>query len=180
MSKDQGIKRLLSPESRDFVLTNQDDKRRRNDSIEIVDSQSLQSKAMEDFPEFKPTLRDLKKTMDNTVESEDIKDLATKHDLKVMDDRICAQGQEISQLRGELKIIQGNVASLQSTVDGQLAENIAKQAGSMGREPGSANSNMADRGVNKPRTPTLQQRSLVFEGLNGQVVDCDRGYDLFK
>ena len=55
--------------------------------------------------ETEPMLRDLKRTiaiilnrLDNMVKSEDIKELATKQDLKIMDDRICTQGQEISQL----------------------------------------------------------------------------------
>ena len=94
--------------------------------------------------------------LDHTAKVDDIKDLATKNDLKEMDDRILAQGQEIQQLRGKINSLRNNVASIQLTVDGQI-----------GRDPGYGFSNTADRTVNKPQIQTTQQRNLVIEGLNG-------------
>ena len=171
MSKDQGQKRLLSPESN---TTSFEDKRRRNNSIEIDDLNPSQVSNMEP----QPTLLDLKKCMnviltrlDTTVKADDLKQLATKQDLKGIDDRITANNQEISQLRDEMKQLKGNFDQLQTSVDGQIAQNMARVDRSRGHEPGSSQFNMATSEVNIGRTGSTQRRNLVIEGLTGDNDD---------
>ena len=131
--KDQGLKRLLSPESVNTIPGKVIDKKRRQDSIVIItDTMEPLGTAELDLP---PLLSDLKKCMDvilTTAKKEDLSELATKLDMKVLDDRISAQGQEISQLRDELKSIRTYFNSLQETVDRQLMVNIN---GSKGHDP---------------------------------------------
>ena len=94
--------------------------------------------------EPEPSLLDIKQLIDsmsiglnNTVSIDDIKVLATRKDLSELDARIDAQGQEILQLRGELKLLQNNIASVQTTVDSQIASGLGNGAESTGRDPGS-------------------------------------------
>ena len=171
MSKEQGTKRLLSPES---TNAKPDDKRVRNDSIEIDDQTPSQIPNMEGDLEQPLTLADLKKTMDIilsrlslTASTQDLKGLATKDDIKVLDDRITAQGTEISQLRNEMKTIQGKFNDLQNNVDSQTAANLTRDARSLGRDPGNTRTSMADPKVNTVRTDMSRRRNLVFEGLIG-------------
>ena len=172
MSKDQGTKRLRSPGTAN-ASNHSDDKRRRNDSIEIIEEGSSQIENMN--PE-EPSLTDIKTTMDTilarlklTPLAEDIKNLVSKDDLKVIDDRITAQNQEIGQLREEIKTLKGNFETLQANVDNQTALNLATESRSLGRDPGYTTSNMATINVNTSRTTTSQRRNLVIEGLAGDT-----------
>ena len=152
MPNEQGQKRLLSPES----ITTTEDKRRRNGSIEIIDFDSQIETTM---AEPAPSVSDLKNSMDTmmaslalTANKEDIKHLATKGDFKIMDDRITAQGTEISQLRSEVKTLQENMVTLQSNVDSQFANSFARTVRSLGHEPGRSTNNMAAREANRAGT----------------------------
>ena len=171
MSAEQGKKRLLSPGNVNLVNT-PDDKRRRNDSLVIEEDEPAQPLNME--PEQQPSLLDLKKSIDAIITSlnltaskEDIKNLASKNDIKTLDDRLLAHDQEIGQLRDEIKTLKGNIDSLQSNVDSQLAASLASGSGSVGRDPGSITFNMASTDVNNRCVSPPQRRNLVIEGLTG-------------
>ena len=165
-------KRLLSPTS----TVNTEDKRRRNDSLEIDDITPSQIDNMEK----EPTLSELKVLIDSvitqlksTAKSDDLLNLASKRDIKEIDDRVTAQNTEISQIRTQMKEIQNNVNSLQMTVDGQLAASYAREGRSMGRdpnrEPGTITSNMAAPSANRIQTNDSRRRNLVIEGLKGDT-----------
>ena len=102
-----GLKRLLSPESQTIIADNQEDKHRRNNFGGSIDISLPISNTMEE-----PQLTTYRIDLDHTVKI----DLATKNDLKEIDDRIVAQGQDIQQLRREINSLRNNVASIQSTV----------------------------------------------------------------
>ena len=163
-------KRLLSPQ----LNTNTEDKRRRNDSIEIEEDLSSQSFKMEK----ETTLADLKILMDSiitqlkdTAKSDDLLTLASKQDIKEIDDRVTAQNEEILQLREQMKEVQNNLNSLQSTVDGQMAANMTRPGRSVGRdpsfEPGTTTGNMAAPRRTRSQTGDPRRRNLVIEGLQG-------------
>ena len=172
MSNEQGQKRLLSPESN--TNPNTEDKRRCNDSLEIDEIAPSQVENMEQ----EITLLDLKKLLDgvivqlkDTAKADDLLNLASKQDIKEIDDRVTAQSQEINQLRTQMSTLQNNFNSLQSTVDGQLAANMARGSGSVGPdptfEPGRTTTNMAATGAYGPQSSPSRRRNLVFEGLKG-------------
>ena len=163
-------KRLLSPQ----LNTNTEDKRRRNDSIEIEEDLSSQSFKMEK----ETTLADLKILMDSiimqlkdTAKSDDLLTLASKQDIKEIDDRVTAQNEEIVQLREQMKEVQKNLNSLQSTVDGQMAANLTRPVRSVGHdpnfEPGTTTGNMAAPMPTRSQTGDPRRRNLVIEGLQG-------------
>ena len=171
MSKEQGTKRLLSPES---TSSTSEDKRCRNDSIEIDELTPSQVQINEGETEQPLTLADLKKTMDEILtqlsfkaSSQDLKGVATKEDIKVLDDRISARGTEISQLRVEMVTLQGKFNELQTNVDSQTAANLTRGAGSRGRDPGSITTYSPNPNVNNVRTDLSRRRNLMFEGLTG-------------
>ena len=144
MSNEQGKKRLLSPGN--INLT--DDKRRRNDSLEIDESDPTQKLDME--PEHELSLLDLKKSMDAilfkltlTATKDNLKELASKEDFKELDNPLLAQNHEIGQLRDELKTLKGNLDTLQANVDSQLAASMSSGMGSVGRDPGTTTQNIA-------------------------------------
>ena len=157
-------KRLLSPSNID-PTENPDDKRSRNASLDIDEIDPTQLGKMELDKE--PMMSDLKKSMDTilaqlslTALSEDLKKVASRTDLKEMDNRLLAQSQEIGQLREEMKSLRGNFESLQSNVDRQIAANLASGAGSLSGDPGNITPNMAAGEVNS-------RQNLVFEALTG-------------
>ena len=169
-NKEQGLKPVLSPESVNITPGKIKDKRRRHSSDIVSYKMEPQEGVREEAP---LTMIDMKKYMDviltrldTTVKKNDLKDLVTKSDLKVMDDRISAQGQEITQLMEEIKGIRTNFDSLQGTVDRQIAVNISGSVGhDLRREPGSTISNMATGQVNMTREGLTKCRNLVIEGL---------------
>ena len=175
-SRDQGLKRILSPETTNANSQNED-KRRRKDSLEIVEFDLADT--MEPVQPDQPlTLLDIKKSIDTilsrlelTALSDDIKNLVSKDDLKELDDRIVAQGQELNQIKEKMKVLKGDFNLLQSNVDGRLAENLARGERSLGRDPsrdpGTTTFNMAASARNYQRVSPLQWRNLVFEGLVG-------------
>ena len=172
MSKEQGIKRLLSPESN----ISAEDKRRRNNSLEIVEDTPTKSVTMEPettLSDIRLLINTLSARLDNTAKTEDLLNLATKQDLKTIDDRITAQGQEITQLRTEVQNLQSNFNTLQANVDGQFAASLAGGERSVGhgpgREPGRTTTNMADRISNNPQSEQSRRKNLVFEGLKGDT-----------
>ena len=170
MSTEQGKKRLLSPGSINLA----DDKQRRNDSLDIDNSDTVLKEIME--PEQNElSLLNLKQSISSvivmlnlTASKGDLKALASKGDLKELDDRIVAQNQEIGQLRDELKSLKTNFDSLQANVDGQLAASLASGAGSLGRDPGRIITNMASAEGNNLRSSNTQRQNLVIEGLIGE------------
>ena len=171
---EQGKKRLLSPGNNNSAA-NPDDKRRRNDSVEIDDLDPSQIEIME---QDNLTMSNLNIKMDKMIEqlslsvkAEDIKNLVSKADLKIFDDRLLAQSQEIGQLRDEMKSLKSNLDVLQSNLDSHIATSFDAGERSVGhdphREPGRRISNMAPAGVNNPRSMSMQRRNLVIEGLGG-------------
>ena len=172
MSKDQGTKRLLSPETVNSVA-NKEDKRRRNDSLEIDESDPSQVEIMD--PK-QPSMWDLQKSMDDvlrrltlTALSEDLNKLVSKDDLKELDDRVLAQSQEIDQLRDEMKGMQTKFDRLQSNVDSHIAANLSGATRSLGRDPGRTITSMAAPGSNRSRSTGPQRRNLVIEGIRGET-----------
>ena len=117
------LKHVLSPDSVNIPPGKIEEKRRRQGSIDIV-NETMEPIGVGEIP---PSMMDLKKCMDvilkrldTTARKDDLNDLATKTDLKELDDRITAQAQEISQLRGELKVVKSNFDNLQVSVDRQI------------------------------------------------------------
>ena len=157
-------KRLLSPQ----LDINTEDKRRRNESIETKADVPPLSFNMEK----ETTLADLKLLMDSiTAKTDDLLTLASKQDIKEIDDRVTAQNEEIVQLRDQMKEIQNNLNNLQSTVDSQMAANMTRAGRSVGRdpnfEPGTTTVNMAAPRPNKSQVGDPRCRNLVVEGLKG-------------
>ena len=72
--------------------------------------------------------------LDSVPTVENLAILASKQDIKEMDDRIMALSTEIAQLWNEMRNMQGNFNSLQTTVDSQLAANMSMATGSVGRD----------------------------------------------
>ena len=166
-------KRLLSPESTENI----EDKRHQNNSLDMIDILPLQ---IVDMEKETITLSELKTLMDSmiaqlktTAKTDDLLVLASKQDIKVIDDRVTAQNTEISQLRTQMNEFQRNLNSLQSTVDGQLAANFARAGRSVGRdpghEPGRTTSNMAYLSAIRTQTTDSRRRNLVIEGLKGDT-----------
>ena len=110
--------------------------------------------------------------LDSVPTVENLAFLASKQDIKEMDDRITAQSTEITQLRNEMRSMQGNFNNLQTTVDSQLAANISMASGSVGRDltrdPGRTTYKMADGEPNTTQSGLSRRRNLVFEGLKGE------------
>ena len=107
-NNEHSLKRVLSPDSVNITPGKIEDKRRRQGSIDIVDD-IMDPIGVGEIP---PSMMDLKKCMDvilkrldTTAKKDDLNDLATKTDLKELDDRITAQAQKITQLRDELKVV---------------------------------------------------------------------------
>ena len=155
------------------LLSNPDDKRRRADSIEIVEEEPTHSGDINPLPQ-ESSLTDIKTTMDTILARltliltvDDLKNLASKSDLKEMDDRITAQSKEIGQLRYKMTTLRGNLELLQANVDNQVALNLAGGSRLLGRDTGYTSSNMAPASVNTSRAPSTQRRNLVIEGLQG-------------
>ena len=185
MSIEQGKKRLLSP-GNTISPTNPDDKRRRNNSLEIEEDLDLTepknmepNRPTEPAEVAEPSMSDLNKKMDIimtrlnlTALSEDLINLVSKDDLKEFDDRLIAQNQEIGQLRDEMKVLKGNIDVLQSNLDSHVAANLAGSSRLVGRDPGRdpgyTTSNMAARASNFARLSPPQRRNLVIEGLRGE------------
>ena len=177
--KEQGTKRILSPET---INTNsqKEDKRRRNDSLEIVKFDLSQANMMDpEQPERPLTLLDIKKSMDIilsrlelTALADDIKNLVSKDDLKELDNQIVAQGHEMNQMKEEMKIMKQDLKTLQSNIDGRLASSLAggeRLVGrDLGRDPRTTTFNMAASARNNQRVSPTQRRNLVFEGLVGE------------
>ena len=174
MANEQGKKRLLSPGNIN-PETNPDDKRRRNDSVDIDDFEPSQ---LEDMAQAELSLSDINKKMDIimqqltlSVKVDDLKNLANKNDLKIFDDRLLAQSQEIGQLREEMKSLKGDFDVLQSNLDSHIAASFDAGGRSVGhdlrRDPGRRNFNMVSFDVNNTRAVSTPRRNLVIEGLGG-------------
>ena len=174
-SKEQGLKRVLSPESVNITPGKVEDKRRRQDSVDIGKDMMEPTEGTDtptSMSDLKKCMDAMLKRLDSTAKKEDLSDLATKSDLKLLDDRTSAQGQKINQLMNELKSIKTNFDSLQQTVDRDVAVSIT---GSLGRDPGSepgrTTTSMAAGFTNKTGEGLSKRRNLVVEGLRGDSED---------
>ena len=145
---------------------NPEDKRRRNNSLGNELPQPIIMDIIS-MLELKLSMDMILAKLSLTALAEDMKGLASKEDLKRIDDQMTTQNHEIGQLKDEVKILKGNLETLQANVDKQYALNLVNGSGSMGHDPGSNSFNMAPRSVNNPCAATPQQRNLIIEGLNG-------------
>ena len=177
MPNEQGLKQVLSPESTQ-ATKNSEDKRRRNEYNLSIDE--LDPTQIGNMEPAKPTLKDLQLSIEKiltwlnlTASADDIKDLVTKEDFKEMDIRLMAQNHEINQLKDNMRKMKVSLDTLQATMDGQIANNMATGGRPWGHEPGSTtrSTNMVARSVNTQRTENPQRRSLVIEGLGGESND---------
>ena len=173
MSTDRGNKRLLSPGS--ATIENPEDKRQKgNNSSQINDIQPLEMEALPDERDL--TLADIKRYMDNILtqvnsNGRDIQTLATKNDLKEINDQITAHGTEIDQLKDELKTLKLSIQGIEENVDLHLAQKVDRMSRTAGLQTGRPNYNMAPNDQNKRYSPSTKRRNLVFEGLPGQNDD---------
>ena len=74
--------------------------------------------------------------------------MVSKDDLKELDDQIVAQGQEMNQIREEMRGLKQDLKTLQSNFDGRFASSLAggeRLVGrDLGRDPGMSTHNMID------------------------------------
>ena len=158
-TNEQGIKRLLSPDSTKLTEAEKLDKRLRQNSIEIEDdSERIPSMAEAEQPE-----RDLKSWM--ATISGQLKLTATKQDLDTINNRIDAQGIEIKQIRDELSQYKKNFDNLQASFDQNEARKFSGEYETTNRNSNLRYvNNMAPRGGSVSNNP---RKNLVIEGLKG-------------
>ena len=136
------------------------EKKTRKNSIDIDDIDPSQAKMEPETESMDLTMANLKmwmanisKQLSDTVKLDNIKDLASKSDLDTINDRITAQGEEINQLREELKECQQNFNQLRTQFDLTTAQELDRKQESAERGRGQGQyrtrSNMADS-ENKP------------------------------
>ena len=171
---DQGVKRNYSPGT---TLSPNQEKKARKDSIDIDDIDPTQLE-MEPETEKDLTMSDHKSWMKTiseqlkeTVKLDNIKDLASKQDLDIMGDRITAQGNEIQQIRDEIKLCQSDISSLRSQFDKTIAEELERKLETAAGSQGQGRINMAAE--NQYTTPkrNTTRRNLVIQGLKGETEE---------
>ena len=169
-----GQKRLISPESQQLQL--QLDKLLRHNSLEYV----LDINSHLAQPSFirKVTLEDIMRGIDTltttTVKHDDLKGLATKHDLLNLESSVKAQSLELHQLRTAFNKQQREINVLKETVDSNCAALMSAAERSADRDTNLGHRMFTFNGGPGPQSaPQRLSKSfnLVIEGVPDLPID---------
>ena len=155
---------MLSPESVSLPATSTPiEKRQRHNSKKACDINPLNLNKMETEPQ------DLQSWM--AMISSQLKLTATKLDIQQMNDAITAQGQEINQIKDELKLHKKDLDDLRNSFDQSQARRLNRMYNTTSTR-GQANvNNMAEQNKNRPLNEHSTRKNLVVEGLKGESED---------
>ena len=153
-------KRNLSPTTPISPTAISEEKRRRNQSGDDIDSDSVSKE---------PTMTDLKTYMDAIMAR--LNTTATKIDIASINDKITAQNLEIDQLKSRMQKHDEEMKKLQTTIDEGVAARLHRNLESADLRTRLTTTNMAASDPERSKFTTSTRTNLIIEGLEGDMEE---------